>query len=190
MLDAAFLSSKFSAALPYAAYVATGTADQQEKWRSAAANIRLDESQVALASGFTRRINVLVSSGIWCGDCSAQCPILERIAACNRAGVDLRFVDRDQNLDLAEGLKICGGLRVPTAVFMNEEFDFVSLLGDRTLARYRHIAAKKLGPHCPLPGAGEAEDVLAATVGDWLNEFERVHLVLRLSPKLRAKHND
>ena len=190
MLGPQQLMPKFSSGLPYAAYSATGSPDQQDKWRIAGETVHLSDAQRRLVAGFTRRINVAVLSGIWCGDCSAQCPILARIAEANPGSIDLRFLDRDQNLDLAEVVKICGGLRVPTAVFMNENFEFVSLLGDRTLARYRHAAARKLGASCPLPGAPEPPDVLAATVADWVGEFERVHLLLRLSPKLRAKHGD
>lgn len=190
MLTTATLSEKFSAGLPYPAYVATGKRDQQEKWGASAAAVALTTGQRNLIAGFTRRMNVLVLSGIWCGDCSSQCPILHRIQECNPAAIDLRFLDRDKHLDLAEQVRICGGLRVPTVIFANEEFDFVSLLGDKTLARLRAVAARKLGPACPLPGPHDPAEEIDATVEDWLNEFERIHLLLRLSTKLRAKHND
>jgi hypothetical protein len=85
---------------------------------------------------------------------------------------------------------ICGGRRVPTVLFLNEDFEFVSILGDRSLTRYRAMAAKQLGASCPLPGAPVPADEIAATRQDWLNEFERVQLVLRLSPKLRERYND
>jgi Cu/Ag efflux pump CusA len=55
--------------------------------------------------------------------------------------------------------------------FVNEDFEFLSLLGDRTLSRYRAIAARALGASCPLPGARVADDELAATLQDWLDEF-------------------
>jgi hypothetical protein len=139
-----------------------------------------------------------VISGTWCGDCVQQCPMFDHIARAHPApashsdapGIDLRFLDRDKNPDLAGPLKICGGVRVPTVVFLNEEFDFIAILGDRTLARYRALAAKYLGPSCPLPGAPVPPDEVAATLQDWVDEFERVALLLRLSPKLRAKHAD
>jgi hypothetical protein len=35
-----------------------------------------------------------------------------------------------------------------------------------------------------------SDDELAATLQDWLNEFERVQLLLRLSGRLRQKHDD
>ena len=94
------------------------------------------------------------------------------------------------NAELVEQLKICSGHRVPVMLFLNEDFDFLSLAGDRTLSRYRALAARKLGPSCPLPGAPVPPDEIAATLQDWINEFERVHLMVRLSAKLRERHND
>ena len=79
---------------------------------------------------------------------------------------------------------------MPTVVFLNEDYEFVSVLGDRTLSRYRALASETLGPSCPLPDASLAPDVRAATLGEWLNEFERVFLILRLSPKLRERYGD
>lgn len=189
MLSPALLKAKFDQGLSYGDYVATGTAAQQERWREAAAGVRLTEAQRGLIGSFFRRINMLVVSGVWCGDCVAQCPMLAAIAAAARPGViELRLVDRDEHLDLAEPLRICGGLRVPTVLWLNEDFEFVSLLGDRTLSRYRAMAAKRLGAACPLPGAALPSDEVAATLQDWVDETERVHLLLTLSPKLTARH--
>ena len=83
-----------------------------------------------------------------------------------------------------------GSLSTMARHFLNEDFDFISLFGDRSLNRYRAIAAKQLGPACPIPGAAIGQDELDATLGDWLDELERVHLLCRLSPKLRARHGD
>lgn len=190
MLDPDFLQRKFTAALDYRAYVATGTPDQRANWARAESSFRLTPEQARLVGGFTRRMPVLVISGTWCGDCVQQGPMLAALAAANPALIDLRFLDRDQHLDLAEQVRICGGLRVPTALFLNELYQFVSLLGDRTLARYRAIASEKLGTACPLPGAPLPPDVAAATLQNWCDEFERVQLILRLSPHLRERHGD
>jgi hypothetical protein len=73
---------------------------------------------------------------------------------------------------------------------MAEDFEFMSLLGDKTLSRLRAKAAKSLGAACPLPGAELPADELAATLQEWLNEVERVHLLLRLSTRLRELHQD
>ena len=104
--------------------------------------------------------------------------------------MSLKWIDRDEHPDLAEQIKSNAGLRVPMVIYMAEDFEPVSIFGDRTLNRYRTMAAKQLGPACPLPGAPVPDQELQATLQDWLDEFERVHLLLRLSGRLRQKHGD
>jgi len=188
MIDPSFLRAKHAAGTSYADYVRSSP-QHESAWRAVEARVKLSDAQRALVGGFTRRINAICLSGMWCGDCSAQGPMLNAIAAASSM-VDLRWLDRDAHSDLSDAVRICGGLRVPTVIFANEDFEFLSLLGDRTLSRYRAIAARALGASCPLPGARVADDELAATVQDWLDEFERAHLIARLSPRLRGKHGD
>ena len=188
MIDPALLRSKHAAGVPYDDYVRSSP-QHEAAWRAVEARVKLLDAQRALMGGFTRRINVICLSGMWCGDCSAQGPMLNAIAGASTM-VDLRWLDRDEHKDLSDEVRICGGLRVPTVIFANEDFEFLSLLGDRTLSRYRAIAARALGANCPLPGARGADDELAATLQDWVDEFERAHLIARLSPRLRGKHGD
>lgn len=190
MLEPATLRDVFERGEPFARYVERARAHEKEAWvrsRSAAA---LTPGQRALLSGFTRRMNVLVSSGLWCGDCAAQVPLIDAIASATPPGVvDVRIVDRDRERAFAEAVRICGGLRVPTVVFMNEDFEFMGLMGDNTLSRLRAKAASSLGAACPLPGGDEGGEGAAMAV-DWVAEFERVQLMLRLSPKLRDRHGE
>ncbi len=37
---------------------------------------------------------------------------------------------------------------------------------------------------------GDDDPQFAAVIADWLNELERIHLILRTSPKLRERHGD
>lgn len=190
MLTPDTLRTTFAAGLAYAEYVATGTPQHQANWRAFEPRVALTQQQRTLLASFTRPMPVLVTSGTWCGDCVAQVPMLAAIERANPAVIRLRIVDRDEHAELARQIQICGGLRVPTVLFMNEVFDFVGLLGDRSLNRYRALAAKQLGGACPLPGAPLPADEVAATLQDWVDEFERVQLLLRLSPKLRQLHGD
>ena len=135
-------------------------------------------------------MHILAVSGVWCGDCVQQMPFLQRIAEANPDMIAFRLADRDEHMDLAEQVQINQGMRVPVVLFMAEDFELVSIYGDRTLSRYRAIAAKQLGSACPIPGAPVPEDELRATLQDWLNEVERVQLLLRLSTRLREKHGD
>ena len=133
MLTNDLLRSKFQSGLAFDAYVATGTPDQQSKWRDFHARVKLTDPQRSLIAGFTRQVNILIISGTWCGDCVQQVPMFDHIERANPGKVALRVVDRDKNLDLAEPLTICSGLRVPTVLMLNEDFDFCSVMGDRRL---------------------------------------------------------
>lgn len=187
-MNADFLRRTFDAGLDWDAYLATD-ASKADAWRKIYDQITLTDDQRTLIAGFTRDMPVLVSSGIWCGDCVQQGPLLQRIAEASDR-IRLRWVDRDEHADLAELIKVNAGLRVPMAIFMAEDFEPVSVYGDRTLTRYRAIAAKQLGASCPVPGAPVPTEELAGTLQDWLDEFERVQLLLRLSGRLRQQHGD
>jgi hypothetical protein len=189
-MNSSYLSEKFSHAFPYVAYLATGTPEQQRRWNQVYDAANLSTPQLQLLSGFSRSMKVLILSGIWCGDCVQQCPLLEKIAESRPGLIDLRLLDRDANRDLTEQLKINSGDRVPVAVFMAEDFEFCATFGDRTLSRYRAIARAQLGASCPIGIAPPPADELAATLQDWLNEFERIQLMLRLSARLRKKYGD
>lgn len=189
MLSPEFLKKTFDAALPYDQYVATGKPSEQDNWKTFDSRVSLSEPQRSLISGFSREVNCLMVSGTWCGDCVQQVPMLAHIERAN-AAFRLRLVDRDKHMDLAERLQICGGTRVPVGLLLNEDFDVLGLVGDRSLARYRAMAARNLGPACPVPGAPVPDDEVAATLQDWVNEVERAHLICRTSTKLRQRHGD
>jgi thiol-disulfide isomerase/thioredoxin len=190
MLTPEFFRAKFEQGLPFEKYVAGGRPDQRANWGRHSGAVTLTQPQERMLQAFRREMRVLVTSGLWCGDCAVQVPMLARIAAANPV-IQLRILDRDEHSDLAERIRICGGLRVPTAVFLNEDFEFMSILGDKTLTRLRSQAARAgAGAFCELPSAGAPMDMVGGTVADWLLEFERVQLMLLLSPKLRDRHGD
>lgn len=188
MLSPAFLRGKFEEGLPYDRYVTSGRPDQAAAWDRQHAKVTLKEDQLNLLASFQRRLCVLVTSGLWCGDCSAQVPMLDHIARASPM-IELRILDRDAHLNLSEHVMICGGLRVPTVLFLNEDFEFLSLMGDKVLSRMR-TRAKSLGVFCSLPGADIGLDEGARTLADWVQAFEFAHLIARLSPKLRERHGD
>ncbi len=187
-MDATDLKTIHDAALAWSDYLATDSA-KAGNWQKIYDQVQLSDEQRRLIEGFVREMKVLCVSGIWCGDCVQQGPLIERIAEANPC-VSLKWIDRDEHLDLAEQIKSNAGLRVPMVIYMAEDYEPVSIFGDRTLNRYRAMAAKQLGPACPLPGAPVPDQELHATLQDWLDEFERVHLLLRLSARLRQKHGD
>lgn len=180
----------FDAALPYAQFLERhATAEQRSRWQAVHERIGLTDDARRILAGFVRRMPVLVLAGAWCGDCVNQCPIFTHFAAASPA-IDLKFLDRDARPDIAAHLRVCGGQRVPTVAFFSEDFTPVLFYGDRTLSAYRAAAAASLGSSCPTGLVPPAATALAAATEDWLREFERVHLMLRLSARLRQAHGD
>ena len=183
-------AAKFDQGLKYADFLAQhGTDEHRRRWAGVYDALQLTVAQRELLGGFKRRTKVLCLAGAWCGDCVNQCPIFERFAEATTT-LDIRYFDRDAHVDLAAELKVCGGARVPVVVFLSEDGQHVGWYGDRTLAKYRQLARDQLGPSCPTGIGAPDKDLLAAVTQDWLNEFERVQLLLRLSSRLRQLHGD
>lgn len=183
-------AGQFAEGLPYTAYLERyGTAQHRQRWQAVYDQIHLTDSQRQLLAGFSREMHLLCLAGTWCGDCVRAGPILEHIAAAAPRAL-LRFLDRDDHKDLAAQLAINEGLRVPVVVFLSEDDSECARYGERTLATYRKMAAESLGPACPTGVVAPGEDYLAILTQEWLAEIERVQLMLRLSPRLRAKHQD
>ena len=137
--NAEAMEKVFEQGAGYSDYVASGTPEQQQRWEQMAKQVSLTEPQKALLAGFVREMKVLVVSGIWCGDCVEQCPLFAAIAD-GSDKVDLRFVDRDEQEELADQVTICGGKRVPVVIFMAEDYHLCSVYGDRPFNRYRKMA--------------------------------------------------
>lgn len=183
-------AAKIVAGLPYDQFLAQyGSEEHRRRWAGVHSNIKLSDAQRGLLAGFRREMNVLCLAGAWCGDCVNQCPIFDHFAKATDT-IQLRFFDRDADGDLAAELKVCGGARVPVVVFLSEDGQFVSSYGDRTISKYRQLAADQLGASCPTGLVAPDRSLLDAVTQDWLNEFERVQLLLRLSPRLRQLHGD
>jgi thiol-disulfide isomerase/thioredoxin len=185
-----YLIDRFTNGIPYDQYVETGTDEQKRRWRQVHDVARLNDIQKSLILGFVREMKVLVFSGIWCGDCVEQCPLIHRIAEANPVKIELRFCERPRDTELIPELRINGGSRVPVVSFLSEDDEWCATAGDRTINRYRAMAVRKLGPICPTGIVAPEKEEVEATLADWLNEFERVQLMLRLTPRLREKHQD
>lgn len=184
------LYPRFSAALPLDHFlVKYGTSAHQQRWKATREAVQLTDAQKTLLASFKREMNVLVLAGAWCGDCSGQCPIFERFAEAAPV-IKTRYLDRDEHADVQQELQINGGNRVPVAVFFSEDGFEVARYGERTLSKYRELMREFGGEGCSTGIVRSGDPLLAQVTQDWLNEFERVQYILRLSPRLRGKHRD
>ncbi len=184
------LYAKFELGLPLEEFlVKYGNDAHKARWNATWEHTILTDEQRRLLSRFQREMHVLVLAGAWCGDCSSQCPIFERFAEIAPV-IRIRYLDRDDHADAQAVLQINGGNRVPVVVFFSEDGFEVSRFGDRPLARYRQLVAQQVAEGCVTGWVHSDDPVQPAVVQDWLNEFERVQWILRLSPRLRRLHGD
>jgi thiol-disulfide isomerase/thioredoxin len=184
------LHTTFQSALPYADFLSKyGSDEHRRRWADFHARVKLTDAQRQLLASFKREINVLVLAGAWCGDCVQQCPIFEHFATA-APSIKVRYIDRDADEEVKSALSIMGGARVPMVVFLSEEGNEAGRFGDRTISKYRQMAKDQLGASCPTGIVAPPDELIAAVTQDWLDIFERIHLMLRLSPRLREKHGD
>ena len=180
----------FEIGLSYSDFLAKyGTPEQRHRWEGLHAEVRLSDAQRQTLAGFKRKMPVIVVAGAWCGDCVNQCPIFDHFASATNL-IDLRFFDRDANPELAAELSVCGAARVPAVLFLSEDWFRCGQYGDRTLSKYRQMTADFSGAACPTGIGSPEKSLLDNVVQEWLNEFERVQLMLRTSGRLRTLHGD
>lgn len=185
-----FWREHFDRAQDYETYLSQSEPDKAAKWRDMEAKLPpLSQDVAQRLAPIKRRVNVLVYSGVWCGDCVRQGPMIRRIAeACHDAQV--RIIDRDASEPLKDELRVLGAMRVPVVVFLTEEFMEIGRFGDRLLTVYRAKAQRELGAVCDTGLIAPPEDQLVAEQNEWVDIFERMLLMARLAPGLRQKYGD
>ena len=186
-----FWKEHFGHAQAYDAYLEGVEPDKAAKWAAMTKKIpTLNEEQKKRITGHNRRLNILVYSGSWCGDCVRQGPMFHQIAEAVGAEADLRFVERDSSEELQDELRVLGALRVPVVVFITEDFHEIGRFGDRLLTVYRAKARNELGAACSTGLVAPPTDELVAELNEWVDIFERMLLMARLAPSLRARYGD
>jgi hypothetical protein len=186
-----FWQEHYGRAVSYAEYLEHSDPAKVKRWIEFEQQMPpLEEEQIARLTRSGRILHVLVYSGIWCGDCARQGPMLHRITEACGDRVDLRLIDREASPALKDELRILGGERVPVIVFLSEDFFEVGRFGDRMLSVYRAKAERELGETTEAGLTSPQAEQLASEQEEWVRAFERILLLLRLAPALRARYGD
>lgn len=184
-----FWRKHWEVAKDYDSYLEAAKPAEKERWLERKERaVDLTVEQIERLQGFNRELNVLVYAGAWCGDCSRQVPMLLKMAESAGEKVSVRLIERETSTELMEELRILGATRVPVVVFLTEDFWEVGRFGERLLSLYRSKAAREIGR-----GVDQGQlspKSLTRETSDWMDVFERMLLMVRLSPPLRRKHND
>jgi hypothetical protein len=78
-----------------------------------------------------RPLKVLALSEDWCGDCTDNLPIVDRIAR-ETGKLDFRILARDENLDIDDHYLKSGVFRsIPVVIFMDEDYNEIGHMIER-----------------------------------------------------------
>ena len=179
----------FESARPYHNYLLDSPEKYRRKWEAMKTQVSLLPEHRDRIAAFSRRVLALCHSGVWCGDCVRQGPMFHAISEASDR-IDLRFIERVDDSEITNELRICGAMRVPVVVFLSEDFYEVGRVGDRMLVAYRRKARTELGDACDAGLLPPPDEELQEELLEWVDVFERMHWIVRLSPPLRQRHGD
>jgi thiol-disulfide isomerase/thioredoxin len=184
-----FWKRHYEAAQDYGTWLSSSDPEMAQLWVDTEKRVPpLTPEQVERLEGYDREMNVLVYAGIWCGDCSRVGAMFRQIVEACGEKVNVRFIDREASVELKEELRIVGATRVPILVFLSEDFWEVGRFGERMLTVYRAKAAREIGRD--YRGGILSPRALFDEQNEWVDIFERMLIMLRLSPPLRRRHGD
>ena len=179
----------FHEALPYAAFLDRyANPTHRPRWDAAHARIRLNPHQAELLGGSQGNAGRLPDRGL-VRRLHQPVPGVRSLPRASSA-IDLRFLDRDARPDMPR--RPGDQRRAPRARGRLPER---GRLRGRSLRRADPLGLpqarrRPLGPACPTGLVPPSDDLIAQGAAEWLGEFERAQLILRLSPRLRQKHGD
>lgn len=87
-----------------------------------------DTEKVMIASGSPFEKVLVITEG-WCGDAAQIVPVIDKYAKYH--GHEIRYVLRDENLELMDAHLVNGGRSIPVVLFMNKDFTLVHQWGPR-----------------------------------------------------------
>lgn len=124
------LNSWFQKGLTIVEYTDLMTRNKEEMHSIYESFTLKDEDKNKLEALRSRELRAIVLTEDWCGDAMLNNPVLLRLA--EAAGIEVRFVLRDQNLELMDQYLTNGTSRaIPIFIFIDQEGNEVSVWGPR-----------------------------------------------------------
>jgi thiol-disulfide isomerase/thioredoxin len=133
--------SRYQAAPDFAAYLASVT-KHAELWQALYRTAAVSPEAIEKMRGAATSVRLLVLSEDWCSDCFSTVPIIARLA--ERAGIDLRVLARDANLDLMDAHLSSGTRSIPVVMALDAGFNVLSWWGPRPAALQRWYRGESL----------------------------------------------
>lgn len=127
-------SSRYEAAPDFATYLGSVT-KHAELWQALYRTAVVSPEAIERMRGAAPSVRLLVLSEDWCSDCFSTVPIIARLA--EHAGMDLRVLARDANLDLMDAHLSSGTRSIPVIMALDADFHVRSWWGPRPAALQR-----------------------------------------------------
>ncbi|MEE1884233.1 thioredoxin family protein [Pedobacter flavus] len=91
----------------------------------------LNQSLIEYLKDTVNELDFLVITEAWCGDAAQITPVLNKIAENSNGKLNLKFVLRDENIDLMDNYLTHGGRAIPILIIMNKSGKVVGKWGPR-----------------------------------------------------------
>lgn len=120
--------SRYEAAPRFPAYLETVT-KYQELWHGMYRTAVVPPGTVDRLSRASGEMQLLVLSEDWCSDCFSVVPLIARLA--EDAGIELRVLPRDANLDLMDAHLSSGTRSIPVVMVLDADYRVQAWWGPR-----------------------------------------------------------
>ncbi|HNP18281.1 MAG TPA: thioredoxin family protein [Fulvivirga sp.] len=108
--------------------------------------ISIINDELALAiENITKKQHWLIITEAWCGDAAQNIPIISKMADLNE-NIELRFILRDENLDIMDNYLTNGGRSIPKLIILDEDFNELGTWGPRPEPVQKLLAEFKSNP--------------------------------------------
>ena len=95
--------------------------ENRDKMANALANLKIEEAIATGLKGLKRQVHVVAIAEDWCGDVVRHVPALQAMAQATDK-LRVRFVTREQYLDVFTRFLTNGGEAIPKFIFISDQF--------------------------------------------------------------------
>jgi hypothetical protein len=132
---------QWEAAYPWADYLNAEVKEHRGLWTAVWERVRVPEWALDEAARLGGEWRLLVISEDWCGDASNTVPVLAKLA--EAAGMEMRVVKRDENLELMDAHLTAGSRSIPLALLLRPDFSVAGQWGPRPSELQRFVLTEK-----------------------------------------------
>ena len=136
------LPERFAAAQTFDEFLESAQS-LREFWHASANRASVDQELVERAIATGEHWHLLVLNADWCGDSVNTVPYLARLAEA-APNVELRLLDRDENLDLMDSHLTNGSRSIPRVMILDSEFRDCGVWGPRPTELQRWVSGHGL----------------------------------------------